>query len=237
MVGASLDDIFVIILFTFFTTLATQGSPTVSSVWNIPLSIIFGGCMGWISGLFLHFLFQKTKLSHPFLLLIILSVSFLLITLEEQLPTPFSFSALLAVFLMAMSWRQKNPRLSKQLSTTFSNLWVGAEILLFTLVGTVVNIQYITSTAFTMMLLLLLVLLFRSVGVLISLLQTPCTIKERLFCVVAYTVQASIGALPLSMGLACGEIVVTGAVLAILLTAPLGAIAMDRLYPKLLSTS
>ena len=148
-------------------------------------------------------------------------------------------SGLLAIMSMGIVIKQKYEVLASRLSAKYNKLWVAAEIFLFVLVGATVDLQYAVSAGAAAVLLVAGALLFRMLGVLLSLVRTKLTPKEKLFCMVAYTpkatVQAAIGAVPLSMGLACGQIVLTVAVLSILITAPFGAICVDKLYPRLLS--
>ena len=171
--------------------------------------------------------------------IVLLSIAFLLVAAEKSLKAIIPFSGLLAVMAVGMSLLKFSPKLAPRLSGKFSKLWVGAEILLFVLVGATVDIKYAVSAGPKAAFLLLLVLAFRITGVFICLLGTNLNYKERLFCMVAYipkaTVQAAIGGIPLAMGLSCGSLVLTVAVLSILITAPLGALGIDLLYKKCLT--
>ena len=236
MAGASVDDVFVIVIFTAFTGLAQGNNISVSSFLRIPISIISGLLGGVITGLILSVWFQKKQIRDSVKVIILLSVSFLLVTLEKILPVPFS--GLLAVMSMGAVLYKKLPNAARRLSAKFSKLWIGAEILLFVLVGATVDLNYAVSAGFSAVLLIFSVLIFRMAGVLLCVIKTNLSYKEILFCMVAYmpkaTVQAAIGSIPLTMGLSCGNIVLTVAVLAILITAPLGALGIDITYKRLL---
>lgn len=239
MAGASVDDVFVIVLFTAFTGLARGGSFTPIRLLTIPTSIAFGIIGGIITGMFLSLLFSKVHIRDSGKVVIILSISFLLVTVEHSLTGVIGFSGLLAVMATGVTLQQRKYEVSRRLSVTFSKLWVCAEILLFVLVGATVNISYALNAGLVTVVLILCVLAFRMVGVFACLIKTQLNKKERIFSAFAYmpkaTVQAAIGGLPLTMGLACGEIVLTVAVLAILITAPLGAALVDASYKKLLN--
>lgn len=239
MAGASVDDAFVIVLFTAFTGFAKGGSITPIRFLTIPTSIAFGLIGGMITGLLLALVFSKVHIRDSGKVVIILSASFLLVTVEHNLTGNVGFSGLLAVMAMGAALQQKKYEVSKRLSEKFSKLWVGAEVLLFVLVGATVNISYALKAGLTAVVLIFCVLLFRMVGVFVCLIKTRLNKKERVFSALAYmpkaTVQAAIGGLPLAMGLACGDIVLTVAVLSILIAAPLGAALIDVTYKKLLN--
>lgn len=238
LAGASVDDVFVIVIFTVFTTLASTGEMSVTSFIQIPISImlgiIFGGCIGMMLILF----FKKYHMRDSVKILIILSVSFLILDAENRLQGYIPVSGLLAIMSMGIIIKQKYDVLALRLSVKYNKLWLGAEVFLFVLVGATVNLRYVVSAGVSAILLILGALLFRMIGVAMSLIKTDLSKRERLFCMVAYTpkatVQAAIGAIPLSMGLECGNVVLTVAVLSILITAPFGAICVDNLYKKLL---
>ena len=238
MAAASVDDVIVIVLFTAFTTLAVSGNFSAAAFLDIPVSIILGVIVGVVVGLLLSVVYKKTAMSTSVKVLISLSVSFILLAVETLLKGTLGFSGLLAVMTVGITLKGKNTDLAAELSGDFSKLWVGAEVLLFVLVGATVDISYAVNAGIWAIILIFICLIFRVVGVLISTYKTNLTVKERLFCSVAYlpkaTVQAAIGALPLSMGLACGNLVLTVAVIAILVTAPLGAFLIDLTYKKLL---
>lgn len=238
MAGASVDDVFVIVLFTAFTGLANSGSITPVGFLTIPTSIAFGLVGGIITGLLISLLFSKVHIRDSGKVVIILSVSFLLVAVEHSLTGVIGFSGLLAVMSMGTTLQQRKHEVSKRLSGKFSKLWVCAEVLLFVLVGATVNISYALNAGLSAIALILCVLIFRMVGVFACLIKTSLNKKERIFSALAYmpkaTVQAAIGGLPLAMGLACGDIVLTVAVLAILITAPLGAALVDATYKRLL---
>lgn len=238
LAGASVDDIFVIVLFTAFTGLAKGEAITPVQFLSIPTSILFGLAGGVLIGLLLSLLFSAIHIRDSGKVVILLSVSFLLVSVEDCFTGVLGFSGLLAVMAMGATLQQRRTTVAKRLSWKFSKLWVCAEILLFVLVGATVNIGYALQAGVSVLLLILCVLLFRIAGVFVCLIKTKLNRKERLFSALAYmpkaTVQAAIGGLPLAMGLACGETVLTVAVLSILTTAPLGALLIDATYKRLL---
>ncbi len=240
LAGASVDDVFVIVLFTAFTSLASTGNISAINFLQIPISIILGVLVGILLGIILIKFFQYFHIRDSVKLLIILSFSFLLIELQNRLEGIIPISGLLAIMSLGMIIKQKYDILAKRLSGKYNKLWIVAEIFLFVLVGATVDLRYALSAGISAILLVLGALLFRMFGVALSLIKTNLNRNERLFCMLAYmpkaTVQAAIGSIPLSMGLACGQIVLTVAVLSILITAPLGAICVDNLYKKLLHT-
>lgn len=239
MAGASVDDVFVIVLFTAFTKLAQSGTITPVHFLTIPTAIIFGLLGGAAAGLVLSLLFSKVHIRDTGKVVIILSISFLLVTIEHVITGVIGFSGLLAVMALGASIRQKKYEVSERLSQKFSKLWVGAEVLLFVLVGATVNIRYALNAGVISIILIIGALLFRMMGVFISLIKTNLNRKERIFIAFAYmpkaTVQAAIGGLPLAMGLDCGHIALTVAVLSIIITAPIGAMLVDVSYNELLS--
>jgi NhaP-type Na+/H+ or K+/H+ antiporter len=239
MAGASVDDVFVIVLFTAFTGLAQSGSITAIHFLIIPTSIVFGLTGGIIAGLLLSFIYTKFRIRDTGKVIIMLSVSFLLVSLEHALTGVIGFSGLLAVMALGASVQQKKYEVSRRLSGKFSKIWVGAEVLLFVLVGATVNIKYAFGAGALSILLIAGIMIFRIGGVFISLFNTDLNFKERIFTCFAYmpkaTVQAAIGGLPLAMGLASGEIILTVAVVSIILTAPIGALLIDKSYKKLLT--
>lgn len=236
MAGASVDDVFVIVLFTSFSGIAAGGSFDLQGVAAVPVSIIVGLLAGAGIGLLLVVLFRKIHIRDTMKVLVLLGVSFALVSLEKQLPIPMS--GLIAVMAAGVVLLAKYPVVARRLSAKFSKLWVGAEVLLFVLVGASVDVGYALSAGFGIIAVILGALLFRMCGVLCCLLKTPLNFKERLFCVIAYlpkaTVQAAIGGLPLAMGLACGSLVLTAAVTAIVITAPISGFLMDRYHGVLL---
>ena len=239
LAGASVDDVFVIIVFTAFMALASTGKISAGRFLQIPVSILLGIAVGIVVGMVLVLFFQRFHMRDSVKLLIILSVSFLLIELQNQLEGIVPISGLLAIMSVGIVIRQKYDVLAVRLSGKYNKLWVAAEVFLFVLVGATVDLKYAVSAGAGAILLVAGALCFRMLGVAISLIRTKLTKKERVFCMLAYTpkatVQAAIGAIPLTMGLPCGQIVLTVAVLSILITAPFGAICVDNLYKKLLS--
>ncbi|MDE6091869.1 MAG: cation:proton antiporter, partial [Ruminococcus sp.] len=228
LAGASCDDVFVIVLFSTFVTMEQGGTVHVSDFLNIPVSMIIGVTLGITAGLILHIIFRIKKDS-VIRTIMILSVAFLLITAEDTLKKYIAVSGLLAVVAMACTVKIKG--YSEELSGKFGKLWIPAEILLFVLVGSAVDIRYTLTAGINAVIMIFIALVFRTVGVLICTSGTELNIKERIFCVIAYlpkaTVQAAIGSVPLSLGLPCGKIVLSVAVLAIIITAPLGAVGID----------
>lgn len=239
LAGASVDDVFVIVIFTALTTLASTGEISVASFLQIPISILLGIALGCLVGIVLVWFFKKFHMRDSVKVLIILSVSFLLLELQSRLENIVSISGLLAIVSMGIFINQKYSVLAKRLSGKYNKMWLGAEIFLFVLVGIAVDFNYALSAGFAVIILVVLAILFRMVGVTLSLAKTNLNKKERLFCALAYTpkatVQAAIGTIPLAMGLPCGKIVLTVAVLSILITAPFGAICIDNSYKRLLS--
>ena len=239
MAGASVDDVFVIVLFTSFTGLAGGGGISAWDFVRIPVSILLGLAGGILCGILLAVFFRKVHMRDSVKVIIILSLSFLLVTLEHALTGIVGFSGLLAVMSMGIALQKGRKEAAVRLSAKYSKLWVAAELLLFVLVGAAVDIPYAFRAGAAAAAVILGVLVFRMLGVLICLLGTELNRKEKLFCMFAYmpkaTVQAAIGSVPLAMGLACGNIVLTVAVLAILITAPAGAFLIDFTYKRFLS--
>lgn len=239
LAGASVDDVFVIVLFSSFTGLAKGESLSPWRFVEIPVSILLGVLLGAALGLLLAFFFQKVLVRDSVKVLLLLSFSFLLVALEDALEGIVPISGLIAVMSLGIALQRKRDIVARRLSLKFSKLWVAAELLLFVLVGATVDLHYAYAAGLSAVVLIFGVLLFRMAGVWVCLLKTELLFKERLFCMLAYmpkaTVQAAIGSVPLSMGLSCGNIVLTVAVLAILITAPLGAFLIDLTYKKLLS--
>ena len=247
LAGASCDDIFVNVLFTTFLGMAQGGSANVMDFINIPVSIVLGILLGAAFGYGLY-LFFETSYAHKHCVrnsmkvIIVLGFSFLLIAIEEWFDGIVSVSGLLAVVAMACMLKLKSTAfVSKRLSEKFGKLWLAAEVILFVLVGAAVDIRYTLNAGLAAVFMILIALLFRAFGVLLCTVKTSLTLKERLFCVIAYlpkaTVQAAIGSVPLAAGLPCGNIILSVAVLAILITAPLGALGIDGSYKKLLTPS
>lgn len=239
LAGASVDDVYVIVLFsTFISMIQGQGANFMSFV-NIPISIILGILIGLLLGYVLAIFFKNIHIRDTSKVLIILSISLLLVVLEDSLTASITFSSLISIMFIGVGLKRNREIVAKRLSIKYGKLWVGAEVFLFVLVGATVNINYLSHVGFKALLLIILALIFRMLGVFICLLNTKLNKKEKLFAMIAYTpkatVQAAIGSIPLSLGLSCGDIILTVAVLAIVLTAPLGAFAIDLSYKKLLT--
>lgn len=245
LAGSSCDDIFVIVLFSTFVSMVQGGHASVSDFAAVPVSIILGAALGAVTGCLLSLFFETFYRRHHYIrsstkLILVLGFAFLMTAVETWLKNTVALSGLLAVVSMACILRQKSPvSVSKGLSEKFGKLWLGAEVILFVLVGAAVDIRYTLDAGLPAVAMIFLSHLFRCLGVALCMAGTSLNPKERLFCIIAYlpkaTVQAAIGSIPLTLGLPCGKIVLSVAVLAILITAPLGAIGMDLGYKKLLS--
>lgn len=238
LAGASVDDVFVIVMFTAFTGLAQGEAVSLKSFVNVPLSVITGIFVGLAAGCLLAKFFEKVHIRDTSKVMILLSVSFILVTAEDYVADMIPFASLIGVMASGISLQKKREVVAKRLSSKFNKLWVVSEIMLFVLVGAAVDIQYAVKAGIASVFLIFSVLIFRMTGVFVCLLKTKLNIKERAFCMLAYmpkaTVQAAIGGLPLAMGLSCGNIVLSVAVIAILITAPLGAFCIDMTYKRFL---
>lgn len=241
LAGASVDDVYVIVLFTAFTGLLAGGSVHATDFLTIPVSIILGIIVGVVTGYALTKVFTHYHMRDTTKVGILLSVAFLLVSLEKALAGIVGFSGLLGVMALGVVIQQQKSEVAGRLSNKFSKLWVGAEVLLFVLVGATVNVDYATKAGLVAIVLVLGALVFRIGGVFASLLNTQLSPKEKIFTAIAYmpkaTVQAAIGGLPLAMGLPGGEIILTVAVVAIVVTAPIGALLIDKTHKRLLTKS
>lgn len=239
LAGASVDDVIVIVLFSAFTSLALGKNVTAGQFIRIPFSIIIGLLIGIMAGLLISQFFKRVHLRDTSKVIIILGISFLLIEMEHRLNGMIPMSGLLAIMSMAATVNKTYEALAQRMSVKFNKLWVAAEIILFVLVGASVNLQYAVKAGIAALIVIFGALIFRLAGVILCLGKTKLTWKERAFCMIAYSpkasVQAALGSVPLSMGLACGDKVLTVAVLSIIFTAPLGALLIDNTYRKLLS--
>lgn len=238
LAGASVDDVYVIVLFTTFINMIQGNGVSVIRFINIPFSIVFGIVIGLFSGWILAKFFEKIHMRDTVKVLIMLSWSFILVAIEDSLTTPITYSALIAIMCIGISLQKYRHKVSIRLSAKYNKLWVGAELFLFVLIGATVNIHYLSNVGTKALIVIVGVLILRMLGVFVCLLGTTLNRKERIFSMIAYTpkatVQAAIGGIPLSLGLECGDLVLTVAVLAIVLTAPLGAFGIDLSYKKLL---
>ena len=244
LAGASCDDIFVIVLFSTFVTMAQGGTAKISSLLNIPVSALLGVLLGALTGTVLYMIFESAYTRHKHIrnstkVIIILGCSFMLMSAETFAKPYIPLSGLLAVVSMACVIKLRADRnVSSRLSQKFGKLWLAAEVVLFVLVGAAVDVRYTLAAGASALLMIFIALSFRALGVILCLLGTELSAKERLFCIIAYlpkaTVQAAIGSVPLSLGLPCGKIILSVAVLAIVITAPLGAIGIDRTYTHFL---
>ena len=239
LAGASVDDVYVIVLFSTFVGMMQGEGASVLKFVNIPISIFLGIAIGLVLGVLLAHYFKKVHIRDTSKLLIILSISFLLVVLEDKLTTAITFSSLIAIMFIGVGLQKRREVVAKRLSAKYGKLWVAAEVFLFVLVGATVNISYLGKVGAKALLVIVGALVFRMLGVFVCLLGTSLKRKERLFAMLAYTpkatVQAAIGGIPLALGFACGDTVLTVAVLAIVITAPLGAFAIDLSYKKWLS--
>lgn len=239
LAGASVDDVYVIVLFSTFVGMMQGEGISIISFVNIPISILLGMVIGLIIGFLLADYFKKVHIRDTSKVLIILSISLLLVVIEDKMTTAITFSALIAIMFIGIGLQKKREIVAKRISIKYGKLWVAAEVFLFVLVGATVNIGYLGKVGMKALLVILGALIFRMIGVFVCLIGTSLNKKERIFAMLAYTpkatVQAAIGGIPLAMGFDCGDIVLTVAVLAIVLTAPLGAFAMDLSYKKLLN--
>lgn len=237
LAGASVDDVFVIVMFTTFTAFAQGNSISVMNFVNIPISILMGIVVGLFVGFILAKCFMSVNINNVTMVIIMMSLSFVLSTFEDSFPI-IPFASLIAIMCIGIAMKKAAPSIAKELSGQYDKIWIVAEIFLFVLVGTSVAIDKAVSAGISAIILLLMVILFRIAGVFVCLLGTELDFKEKIFCMIAYTpkatVQAAIGGLPLAMGLSCGEVVLTVSVIAILVSAPLGALGIDLTYKKLL---
>ncbi|MBQ0162532.1 MAG: cation:proton antiporter [Treponema sp.] len=242
--GASLDDVFVIVLFQAFVGMAQGNGISVRSFVDVPVSIVLGIVLGALVGIMLAWIFElfyrhQHKIRNSLKVIIILGTSFLLMAVEGWVSLWVAVSGLLAVMSMACFIQKRScPEVASRLSQKYGKLWLAAEVVLFVMVGAAVDIRYTLEAGLGAVITIFIALGFRSVGVILCLIGTKLNAKERLYCVLSYlpkaTVQAAIGSVPLSLGLPCGKLVLSVAVISILITAPLGAFLMDATYKKLL---
>ena len=236
LAGASVDDVFVIVMFSAFTGLAQSKMVSPASFVKIPISIATGILVGYLMGYFLSKYFEKVHIRDTVKVILLLCISFILVTIEDRYSSIIPFSALISVMCIGIALQREREIVADRLSLKFNKLWVAAEVILFVLVGATVDMKYVFQAGFKAIILIAAVLLFRLLGVFLCLIKTELNMKERLFCMLAYTpkatVQAAIGGIPLAMGLSCGNIVLTVSVLAILITAPIGAFLIDLTYKR-----
>ena len=241
LAGASVDDVYVIVLFSTFTGMMQGKGVSVVEFINIPVSIFLGIAIGCIVGFILSKYFEKIHVRDTAKVLIILSISFFLVVIEDNMNTVITFSALIAIMFIGVALQKFRKEAADRLSAKYSKLCVGADVFLFVLVGATVNIGYLGHVGIKALIVIIGALLFRMAGVFVCLLGTKFNGREKIFTMMAYTpkatVQAAIGGIPLALGFACGDIVLTVAVVAIVLTAPLGAFAIDFTYKKLLKSN
>lgn len=239
LAGASVDDVYVIVLFaTFVGMMQGEGASAVKFI-NIPVSIILGAIIGLLISFVLSCFFEKIHIKDTEKVLVILSISFALVVLEDKMKTSITFASLIAIMFIGIGLKKKREVVAKRLSEKYGKLWIGAQVFLFVLVGATVDIDYLGNVGSKALVVIAGALVFRMLGVFMCMMGTEFTKKEKLFMMLAYTpkatVQAAIGGIPLALGFACGDIVLTVAVLAIVITAPLGAFAIDLSYKRILS--
>ncbi len=238
LAGASVDDVFVIVMFSIFTGMEVSGGGAVSGLLSVPVSIALGIGVGLLCGWLMERLFTACHIRDTVKLIVFLSIAFLLVAFEDSFSSVIPFSSLIAVMCAGIMLQKTAPAAAARMAVRYNKMWVAAEILLFVLVGATVNLSYALTAGVSAVLLIFGVLVFWMAGVYLCMIGTELNMRERAFCMLAYTpkatVQAAIGGIPLSMGLACGNIVLTVAVLSILITAPLGAFLIDQTYKKLL---
>lgn len=231
LAGSSADDVYCIVIFTALSGLAQGGNIHATSFLRVPISIITGIGLGVLVGIFIVIFFRKFHMRDTVKVLVLLSIAFLFITLEKTIENIVPISGLLAIVSLGLIIKAQHPILANRIIPKFSKLWVGAEILLFVLVGALVNINYISTAGINVIFMLFIGLSFRTVGTYISTTKTGLTHKEQLFCLVSElpkaTVQAAMGGIPLAMGLGVGELALTFAVIGIVITAPLGSFLIN----------
>ena len=239
LAGASVDDVFVIVMFYAFLSLSQTGEVSAMSFVSIPVSILLGAAAGLLFGFVCGQAFKRFHIRDTVKIIVLLSISLLFVAFEDTFQNKVPFSALIGVMCIGIAVQKVKPELSPRLSQRYNKLWVAAEIILFVLVGASVDLSYAMRFGLRAVLLIFAVLLFRVTGVLVCLIKTKLSRMEKLFCMLAYlpkaTVQAAIGGIPLSMGISCGDAVLSVAVLAIIITAPLGAFLIDLTYKRLLN--
>ncbi len=236
LAGASVDDVFVIVMFTTFTGMAQGTGISLISFVNIPVSIITGIAAGFASGLIACVFFEKMHMRDTVKIALLLGISFALVAFEDAYSKIIPVASLIAVMALGLEIKRKNDALAVRLSKKYDRMWIIAEVFLFVLVGASVAIQSAMNAGINTLILLFAVLVFRMAGVAVCMIKTDLKFKEKLFCMLAYTpkatVQAAIGGLPLAMGFPCGNMILTVSVIAILVTAPLGAFAIEATYKK-----
>ncbi len=239
LAGASADDVFVMVLFTSLCTSMQDGTFSPITMAKVPISIVLGIALGVLCGFILTKIFNRFHLKDTEKVTIIVAISFMILKLEDVLTGIISISGLLAIMSLSLVIKSVQPERAERLSKKFNKVWSVAEIVLFVLVGVAIDLSYLKSSCLIAIVCVLVALIFRMFGVFICMIATKLSKREKLFCMISYcpkaTVQAGIGAIPLAMGFSCGNIVLTLAVVSILVTAPLGAILIDKLYTKLLT--
>lgn len=241
LAGDSVDDVFNIVIFTMLLSFHTTGSTSTLQLASVPISIVLGVIIGIVSGLILSLVFSKIHMRDSYKVIIMLGVAFLMVSLERLLEDIVPMSGLLAVMVQGIVIYKKRSIVADRLSAKFNKLWIGAEIILFVMVGATVNISFATNYLWQSLLLLIIIISIRAIGILVTLIKTNLNWKERFFCTLTgipkATVQAAIGGIPLAMGLTSGNVILSVAVIAILVTAPLGALLIDSTYKHLLTSN
>lgn len=231
LAGASMDDVFVIVMFSVFAGLEQSGGVSAGAVLNIPVSILCGAAAGAAAGLLLAAVFKRVHIRDSAKVIVLMGTALLLTAAESLLSGYVGFSGTVAVMAAGIALGQKAPVPAARVAQKLNKMWLCAEIMLFVLVGAAVDLNAAVSAGVGTVLLIAGALVFRAAGVLLCLAGTGMNLRERVFCVFAYipkaTVQAAIGGMPLAMGMACGQTVLSAAVIAILVTAPLGALLIE----------
>lgn len=238
LAGSSIDDVYTIVFFTVFINLKLGGEFSIGSFLNIPISIITGILFGILMGYLLDIFYSKIKLNKIYQAIVLMGVSFLILGLETYAKNLFAFSGLVAIIAMAMTIKKLNEQVTECMLEVYGSLWELFEILLFVLVGITVDLSIIGKEIFPALILITGGLIIRMFGVYFALLPSNLNKKEKIFSGFAYlpkaTVQAAIGPVALSYGIGSGKLILAISVIAILYTAPLGAILTDKTYKKLL---
>jgi NhaP-type Na+/H+ or K+/H+ antiporter len=238
LAGASMDDIYCLVLFASAISLAQNHTLNFATFVHLPESIIFGIGLGIGLGFIFNYLFRKIHMRDTLKVIIVLTTAILLTVFEDYIKKYVGFSSLLAVIALGITLLTLYPKLASRMVRKYEKIWLVAEILLFVLVGAAVNILTIKEVGLNAIILILIILLFRTLGVIFATLPSKLKFKEKVFVVFAYlpkaTVQASIGAIPLEMGFASGGVMLSVSVLAILITATLGSFLIDITHKTLL---
>lgn len=239
LAGSSIDDVFAITIFATFLGLYSGAHVNIGiKILSVPISIILGIVIGLTLGLIMVSIFKRNHIRDTKKVLLIIGIAILLTALEKVLERKVEIAGLLGVMTIGFMILEKMPNVGKRLAIKFNKIWVFAEILLFVMVGSQVDISVALDSGLDGLTIIFIGLIARSLGVIFSTLGTNLSWRERLFCIISYTpkatVQAAIGSVPLSLGVKSGDVILAVAVLSILITAPLGAIGIRASAHKLL---